>query len=93
MTQRQTVRPEVSEGIRLSKRVAELRACSRREAEQYIEGGWVRVAGRVVEEPQFRVRDEPIQIDPQASLMAPAAVTIPNRPPMTIAAQSATRPR
>lgn len=76
MTQRQTAQPEVSQGIRLSKCVAELKACSRREAEQYIEGGWVRVAGRVVEEPQFRVRGEPIEIDPHASLMAPAAVTI-----------------
>jgi len=69
-------RPEALEGVRLSKRVAELKACSRREAEQFIEGGWVRVAGHVVEEPQFRVLDQPIEIDPQASLLAPAAVTI-----------------
>jgi 23S rRNA pseudouridine2604 synthase len=67
---------EGQEGVRLSKCVAELKACSRREAEQYIEGGWVRVAGRVVEEPQFRVHEQPIDIDPQASLMAPTAVTI-----------------
>ena len=32
-----------------------LTQCSRREAEQYIEGGWVRVDGEVVEEPQFMV--------------------------------------
>lgn len=57
-----------SEGVRLSKRVAELRHCSRREAEAYIEGGWVRVAGRVVETPQARVRDEPVEVDPNAKL-------------------------
>lgn len=63
-------------GERLSKRVAALRACSRREAEQYIEGGWVRVNGVVVEEPQHRVFDEKIEIDPGANLMADNAVTL-----------------
>lgn len=76
MTIRTTAGPADAQGVRLSKRVAELKACSRREAEQYIEGGWVRVAGRVVEEPQFRVLDQPVEIDPEASLMAPTAVTI-----------------
>lgn len=41
--------------------------CSRREAELYIEGGWVRVDGVLVEEPQFRVTDQKIELDPQAS--------------------------
>ena len=63
-------------GVRLSKCVAELKACSRREAEQYIEGGWVRVAGVVIEEPQFRVHDEAVEIDPHASLMELAPVTL-----------------
>ena len=45
----------MSEPVRLSKRLAELIACSRREAELYIEGGWVLVDGEVVEEPQFKV--------------------------------------
>jgi 23S rRNA pseudouridine2604 synthase len=76
MTPGRTVSSTNQDGVRLSKCVAELKACSRREAEQYIEGGWVRVAGRVVEEPQFRVLDQPIEIDPHASLMAPVAVTI-----------------
>ena len=35
---------------RLAKRVAEIVPCSRREAEQYIEGGWVSVDGQIVEE-------------------------------------------
>lgn len=56
----------MTDAVRLSKRVAELRACSRREAELLIEGGWVRVAGRVVEQPQSRVDAEPVEIDPQA---------------------------
>lgn len=68
--------PSPSAGERLSKRVAALRACSRREAEQYIEGGWVRVNGVVVEEPQHRVLDEKIEIDPDANLMADSAVTL-----------------
>ncbi len=64
------------EPIRLSKRVAALRACSRSEAEQYIEGGWVRVDGRVIEQPQFRVRHEHVEIDPQARLAELAPVTL-----------------
>ena len=56
----------MTDSIRLSKRVAELRACSRREAEQIITGGWVRVDGVVIEEPQFRVANQRIDIDPQA---------------------------
>lgn len=76
MTTHPAAPPAGDEGIRLSKRVAEMKACSRREAEQYIEGGWVRVADQVVEEPQFRVRDERIDIAPDASLLAPPAVTI-----------------
>ncbi len=36
----------MTEPVRLAKRVAAMVPCSRREAEQYIEGGWVRVDGR-----------------------------------------------
>jgi 23S rRNA pseudouridine2604 synthase len=32
--------------------------CSRSQAEQYIEGGWVRVNGRVVESPQELLTNE-----------------------------------
>ena len=45
---------------RLSKRLMELVQCSRREAELYIEGGWVKVNGVVVEQPQTKVSDETI---------------------------------
>ena len=40
---------------RLAKRVAVQQSCSRADAERYIEGGWIAVDGRVVEEPGFRV--------------------------------------
>ena len=52
--------------IRLSKRVAEIAACSRSEAEMLIEGGWVQVNGRVVEEPGHRVSTQVVHIDPDA---------------------------
>jgi 23S rRNA pseudouridine2604 synthase len=66
---------------RLSKVVAALVPCSRREAEQYIAQGWVRVNGQVVQEPQFRVSDETVQVDPQASLQADVPATfLVNKP-------------
>ena len=68
--------PRPNEGERLAKRVAELVPCSRREAEQYIEGGWVMVDGQVVEEPMFRVSAQKIEMDPHASLLELAAVTL-----------------
>lgn len=66
----------MTEPVRLAKRLAEMLPCSRREAEQYIEGGWVTVDGVVVEEPQFRVLNQKIEVSKDASLLAPAAVTI-----------------
>ena len=65
-----------STGERLSKRVAHLRGCSRREAEQLIEAGWVQVNGVVTEEPMVRVTDQTIVIDPNASPMALTDVTL-----------------
>jgi 23S rRNA pseudouridine2604 synthase len=67
---------EDATGERLSKRVAAMVPCSRTEAEQYIEGGWVRVAGQVVEEPQFRVGQQAITIDPNASLLELGSITL-----------------
>ncbi len=51
-----------TEGIRLSKRVANILKCSRAEAEQVIVGGWVKVNNLVVDEPAHRVKDEQIDI-------------------------------
>jgi len=66
----------MAEPVRLSKRLAELISCSRREAELYIAGGWVSVDGQVVEEPQFRVLQQKIELHPQASLAPLEPVTI-----------------
>jgi 23S rRNA pseudouridine2604 synthase len=71
-----------SEGERLSKRVMQLKGCSRSEAEQYIECGWVMVNGVVVEDPPFRVQEQTVTLDPAASLLNMADVTlILNKPP------------
>jgi len=70
------------EGERLSKRVAQMLGCSRREAEQTIEGGWVRVDGQVVEIPQHRVLAQTVTVDSQASLLSLGEVTLLlNKPP------------
>ena len=66
----------MTEPVRLAKRLAEMLTCSRREAEQYIEGGWVTVDGAVVEEPQARVVNQTIELSSDASLLAATAVTI-----------------
>ena len=66
----------MTESLRLAKRVVALAQCSRREAEQYIEGGWVRVDGIVVEEPQFMVDTQTVEIDPAARLAPLEAVTL-----------------
>ena len=60
---------------RLAKRLAAMVPCSRSEAERYIEGGWVTVDGVVVEEPQFRVLDQTIELSKDATLLESKAVT------------------
>lgn len=62
--------------IRLSKRVAELFSCSRNIAQMYIEGGWVRVDGQIVEEPQFKVEGQTIELDVDARATPPRLVTL-----------------
>lgn len=56
----------MTDPVRLSKRLAEMLPCSRREAELYIEGGWVTVDGQVVEAPQFKVQEQVIALLPGA---------------------------
>lgn len=41
--------------LRLSKLLADQQGCSRREAENYIHGGWVSVDGQIIEEPGHRI--------------------------------------
>ncbi len=66
----------MTEPVRLAKRVVALAQCSRREAEQYIEGGWVRVDGVVVETPQFMVDTQTVELDPAATLTATEPATL-----------------
>ncbi len=65
-----------NEPVRLAKRLAEQLSCSRSQAEQYIEGGWVRVNGVVQESPQHRVSHERIEVDQNASLLESLPMTI-----------------
>jgi 23S rRNA pseudouridine2604 synthase len=62
--------------VRLAKRLAEILPCSRREAELFIAGGWVMVDGLAVEEPQFMVAEQKIELHPEANLTAAEPVTI-----------------
>lgn len=66
----------MSDPVRLSKRLIELLSCSRREAELYIEGGWVLVDGQVVEEPQFKVLEQKVELHPEATLTPLTPVTL-----------------
>jgi 23S rRNA pseudouridine2604 synthase len=66
----------MAEPERLAKRVAAMVPCSRREAEAFIEGGFVRVDGRVIDKPEHRVADERVEIDPKASATAAEPVTV-----------------
>lgn len=64
-------------GERLARRVAMLRSCPRRVAEQYIVEGWVRVDGVVVELPQHRVTPEQrVEVDPAAKLQPVQPATL-----------------
>ena len=66
----------MTEPVRLAKRLVELVSCSRREAELYIAGGWVTVDGQVVEEPQFMVLAQQVELHPDANLIPVEPVTI-----------------
>ncbi|XXQ67295.1 pseudouridine synthase [Neisseriaceae bacterium B1] len=64
------------EPIRLSKRMAELALCSRREADVYIEKGWVKVNGQVAVLGQKVVPSDRIDLDKQAHQQQAERVTI-----------------
>ncbi len=66
----------MKEPIRLSKRLIELIRCSRSEAERYIEGGWVLVDGEIIDQPQFKVLNEHVELHPEATLAPCPPVTI-----------------
>ena len=66
----------MSETQRLSKRLIALIGCSRREAELYIEGGWVTVDGIVVDQPQFAVGNQQVSLLPGARAEALPEVSL-----------------
>ncbi|MEP6657724.1 MAG: pseudouridine synthase [Betaproteobacteria bacterium] len=67
----------VEQSPRLSKRMSELGLCSRREADEWIENGWVRVDGVVVSVLGSRVPpDAHIEIDAAARRQQSESVTI-----------------
>ena len=75
--QRASATPLVPENPRLSKRMSELGLCSRREADEWIENGWVKVDGQVTAMLGTRVPpDARIEIDAAAHRHQSESVTI-----------------
>jgi 23S rRNA pseudouridine2604 synthase len=74
--------PHAPGSLRLSKRMSELGIASRREADEWIARGWVRVDGRVVAELGARVLPQQrITIDPRAGAQqAQRATVLLNKP-------------
>ncbi|MCD9026659.1 rRNA pseudouridine synthase [Luteimonas sp. BDR2-5] len=64
--------------IRLDKHLAALLGCSRGDARQYIEGGWVRVDGETVDAPQHPIDGQQVVLAPDARLgeVAPATLLL-----------------
>lgn len=76
-------RHENPDDPRLSKRMSELGLCSRREADEWIENGWVKVDGKVVSTLGVRVSPHArIDIDPAAEHHQSEQVTILLHKPM-----------
>lgn len=61
---------------RLDKHLMAMLNCSRHDAALYIAGGWVRVDGVVVEQPQFKVSGQTVALDRHATLQAGEPITI-----------------
>jgi len=67
---------EAEDGDRLSKRMSELKLASRREADEWIAAGWVRVNGKIAVLGQRVVGDVQIDIDPAARQAQSQLVTV-----------------
>ena len=67
---------DAENGERLSKRMSELKLASRREADEWIAAGWVRVNGKVAVLGQRVVGDVEITIDPAARQAQDQLVTV-----------------
>lgn len=73
----------MTDSVRLSKRLIDITHCSRREAQLYIEGGWVLVDGAVIDAPQFPITNQQVELRPNAVAepIAPATLLL-NQPLM-----------
>lgn len=79
-------RRPVNEPPRLSKQISEMTQCSRREADEWIENGWVRVDGVVVTTLGTRVHpNAKIEIKEEASKHETESVTILLNKPLDMA--------
>ncbi len=67
---------DASEPVRLNKRLSDLGLCSRREGDDWIERGWVRVNGQVAQMGQQVTALDKIEVAPQATAQQGARVTI-----------------
>lgn len=78
------------EPLRLSKRMAQLGLCSRREADEYIERGWVRVDGKIVDVLGSKVLpSQTVTLEPSAKAAQADRVTILiNKPVGYVSAQA-----
>lgn len=73
----------MTEPLRLSKRMSELGLCSRREADEWIAKGWVRVDGQVIAELGSKVLPhQKITIEKQAQAQQARRVTVLLNKPM-----------
>lgn len=73
----------MTEPLRLSKRMSELGLCSRREADEWIARGWVRVDGQVISELGSKVLpSQRVTVERQASAEQSKRVTVLINKPM-----------
>src|SRR3954464_2167962 len=73
----------MTEPLRLSKRMSELGLCSRREADEWIAKGWVRVDGKVVSELGTKILPtQKVTVERQAAAEQSKRVTILINKPM-----------
>lgn len=66
----------MTDSVRLSKRVINITGCSRREAQLYIEGGWVLVNGAIIDAPQFPITNQRVELRPDAVAEPLAPITL-----------------
>lgn len=66
----------MTDSVRLSKHLIDLIGCSRREAQLYIEGGWVSVNGSIIDEPQYPITDQLVELRPNAVAEPLPAITL-----------------